>query len=1108
MMRAAFALVLNLSLWGAALGGPALVRIYTEDVPELIRAGIRDITHVDPKGRFVEAVVPEDRLSLLARYTYEFKVPDLEARWKAWKEAGILVDFGPYYTYAEAIAKMDTLHARYPNIVSEKWVIGQSIQGRDIYAFRISDNPEMDEDEPAVLLDAVTHAREPGGLSTVFGFVDYLVERYGTDPEITWLIDNREIYIIPIINPDGYVYNEQNSHGRWRKNMRDNDNDGVFEEDYDGVDLNRNFGYMWGYDNTGSSPYPGDQTYRGTGPFSEPETQAVRELTDSVRPVLALNYHTYSNLLIFPWGYVNQPTPDQALFEAMSQIMTAVNGYTYGRPAQLLYPVNGEINDWMYGEQTEKPKVFSWVPEVGEAFWQPDTNIILEQIAENIPMNLYVVRAAGLYLDALEVSFTDQSGSGYLEPGDTVSVEISVRNLSPAETGEGITGVLRALSAEVIPMDSTTNFGDIGPFPTGTASNTDPLTFRIDENAQLGTIISMELLLTDGNGYAQPLVLSTWVGGPTALFADDFESGTGNWTTTQWGLSTNYAHSPTHSFTDSPYGDYGNNAFYTATLATPLDLSQATVAYLTFWGRYEIESGYDFGYVQASTDGLNWTTLASFTGTRTNFQKDSIDLSDFVGEPTVYLRFVLESDFSVTRDGWYVDDVTVYSDAGAGGVILTMTRPEVIDTAGNGNGRLDPGESALLRFTVRNLGQQPALGTVLEVSTPPQSYLSFPTTTANLGDIPSAGEAAAELPVTVSSSAPRGFVDSVFVDLMANGGAYTVQRRFPMPIGTLGPEDPTGPDLYGYYAYEDTDSLYEEAPVFDWLEIAPEAGGPGTPLALGDDDRIMLTLPFTFSYYGQSYTTVWVCSNGWISFGTDPGTNDYSNSGIPDPDGPPGMVAGLWDDLNPGTGGQIAYYHDAPTGRFIMEWHEVPHWGSSTDRETFQIILLDPSMYGSATGDGEIVFQYLHNLTQTDVTIGIENPGETDGIQYYYDGSPDSTALGPQAGRAVKFTTDAPSVHVTEKPAPRRKSFALLGPHPNPATREAQITFTLPAPSPVELTLYDISGRSVKRILRGSRLGAGRYRYTLDLQGLPSGVYFLHLRAGERRFVRKLVIHR
>lgn len=1105
-MRTAFALLLSLTLWGTALGGPALVRIYTDDVPGLIRAGIRDITHVDPKGRFVEAVVPEDRFPTLARYTYELKVPDLEARWQAWKEAGILVDFGPYYTYAEAIAKMDALRDQYPNIISEKWVIGQSIEGRNIYAFRISDNPDVDEDEPAVLLDAITHAREPGGLSVVFGFVDYLVEHYGVDPEITWLVDNREIYIIPVINPDGYVYNEQNSHGMWRKNKRDNNNNGMFEEDYDGVDLNRNFGYMWGYDNIGSSPYPGDQTYRGTGPFSEPETQAVRELTDSVRPVLALNYHTYSNLLIFPWGYVNQPTPDQALFEAMSQIMTQVNGYTYGRPAQLLYPVNGEINDWMYGEQTEKPKVFSWVPEVGEAFWQPDTNIILEQIAENLPMNLYVVRAAGLYLEALSASFTDQTGSGYLEPGDTVTINLTLRNLSPADTGAGISGTLRPLSAEVLPLDSTAFFGNIGPFPTGQASNTDPLTFRIAEDAQLGTILSMELLLTDGNGYAQPLVLSTWVGGPTAIFIDDFESGTGNWNPTQWGLSTTYAHSPTHSFTDSPFGNYDNNAFVTATLATPLDLSQATVAYLTFWGRYEIESGYDFGYVQASTDGVNWITLASFTGTRTSFQKDSVDLSDFLGEPTVYLRFVLESDFSVTADGWYVDDIGVYSDAGAGGVILLMPAPEVVDTGGNGNGRLDPGESALLRFRVRNLGQEPAQGAVMEVSTPPQSYLSFPTTTVNLGDIPPAGEAVADLPVEVSPAAPRGFVDSLFVNLTANGGAYTASRHFPMPLGALGPEDPTGPDLYGYYAYEDADSGYGEAPTFDWLEIAPQAGGPGTPLVLSDDDRTMLTLPFTFPYYGQAYNTIWVCSNGWISFGSDPGTNDFSNSGIPSSDGPPRMVAGLWDDLNPALGGQIAYYHDATTGRFIIEWYQVPHFGSPSDIETFQIILLDPAMYGSVTGDGEIVLQYAANLAQTDVTIGIENPSETDGIQYYYDGVPDSTAVGPQAGRAVKFTTDVPAVTVAERPRTRPPAFAFPAPFPNPAADQVQVRFTLPAAAPVELSLYDVAGRRVRRLLGGLRLGPGTYRYTFDLRDLRSGLYFLHLQAGARKATQKLVI--
>ncbi|NIV14192.1 MAG: peptidase M14, partial [Aliifodinibius sp.] len=193
-----------------------------------------------------------------------------------------------------------------------------------------------------------------------------LLENYGSDQEVTYLVNNRELYFVPIINPDGYVYNEQtdpNGGGYWRKNRRNNGN-GSF-----GVDLNRNFGYKWGYDNNGSSPTPSSETYRGTAPFSEPETQVIRDFCLNHDFELTLNYHTYGDLLIYPWGYINALTPDAPIFTALAVDMTQYNNYSHGNASQLLYPVNGEANDWMYGEQTAKDKIFAMTPEVGPAFW-------------------------------------------------------------------------------------------------------------------------------------------------------------------------------------------------------------------------------------------------------------------------------------------------------------------------------------------------------------------------------------------------------------------------------------------------------------------------------------------------------------------------------------------------------------------------------------------------------------------------------------------------------------------------------------------------------------------------------------------------------------------
>ncbi len=181
---------------------------------------------------------------------------------------------GGFYTFDEIAADLDTMFQLYPNLITQKYSIGTSHEGRTIWAIKISDNPNINEDEPTVGFDALVHAREPQSMATIMYFMWYLLENYGTDPAVTYLVDNREIYCVPCFNPDGYEYNRQtdpNGGGMWRKNRRNNG--GSY-----GVDMNRNFSYKWGYDNSGSSPDPTSGTYRGPSAFSEPEAQAIRDL--------------------------------------------------------------------------------------------------------------------------------------------------------------------------------------------------------------------------------------------------------------------------------------------------------------------------------------------------------------------------------------------------------------------------------------------------------------------------------------------------------------------------------------------------------------------------------------------------------------------------------------------------------------------------------------------------------------------------------------------------------------------------------------------------------------------------------------------------------------
>jgi hypothetical protein len=301
-------------------------------------------------------------------------------------------DRSGFLTLTQINAELTFMHLLYPAITIERISIGQSLEGREQYAFKISDNPEIDEDEPEVCYTAAIHAREVITPVVLIDFMYHILENYGVDPHITSLIDERELWFIPCLNPDGYQYNvdTQWPGGMWRKNRRDN-GDGTW-----GVDLNRNFSYMWGYDDEGSSPDGDDQTYRGTGPFSEPEIDNFRVFVEAHEFIITLMFHSHSNLYLWANGYDNSMTPEHNIFNGLADSMNTFNGYDFGIGA-IGYPTNGGACDWLYNEQVTKNRIFGYTVEVGssyqDGFW-PETYRIPELVAENMQPNLLVAEVA------------------------------------------------------------------------------------------------------------------------------------------------------------------------------------------------------------------------------------------------------------------------------------------------------------------------------------------------------------------------------------------------------------------------------------------------------------------------------------------------------------------------------------------------------------------------------------------------------------------------------------------------------------------------------------------------------------------------------------------
>lgn len=342
-----------------------------------------DIVEFLPDGGFRVAATDRDRRELIADYGAKVEIENLEEYYRRGLDP--TKRMGWYHTYSDTY--MDLYFASLDPLAMMD-TIGYSLMGRPIYALKISDNVETDEDEPEVFFNGMIHAREPISIEIIFNYIFYLLD-HATEPAVKALIDSAEIWFVPIINVDGYVFNEltnPDGGGMWRKNMRNN-GDGSY-----GVDLNRNWGFSWGYDNIGSSPDPYDETYRGTGPFSEPETEVLREFINAHDFSVIVNYHAFGDMYLPAWGFVRSLiNPDRRLVVPQLDSLFNLNGYDVN-PTDM-YLVNGESTDWQYGEQFEKKKAFAYVTEVGPNFWPP-TSMIESLCQENLPGNLFFTREA------------------------------------------------------------------------------------------------------------------------------------------------------------------------------------------------------------------------------------------------------------------------------------------------------------------------------------------------------------------------------------------------------------------------------------------------------------------------------------------------------------------------------------------------------------------------------------------------------------------------------------------------------------------------------------------------------------------------------------------
>lgn len=363
-------------------------------------------------------------------------------------------------------------------------------------------------------------------------------------------------------------------------------------------------------------------------------------------------------------------------------------------------------------------------------------------------------------------------------------------------------------------------------------------------------------------------------------------------------------------------------------------------------------------------------------------------------------------------------------------VPLTVAAPawEIIGMASADGMAPEPGTTTNLALSLRNSGSLAATAGELSLSIMNQEGVSLGTGTI---DLPACGvgetiTTAAALDLTLAEGVAVG--TNLTFDLeIITGLGYTTHTTCAVVVGPVNVASPVGPDRYGYFAYDSADFDYpDHRPVYFWSDISTEMGGPGEKLDFPVENLVVdmvVDLPFTFRYYGQDYTQIRVSDNGWISF--DLGTDyNFYNWSIPTVHGVDAVVAPFWDNLNPvpasgdddvnGLAADGIYvYHDTDLGGYVVEWSRLPHYKPEIlGFQTFQVILLDPTVHPTTGGDGQILFLYRQVQNNDNLrmyaTVGIESPDGEDGLQLSYANINDPGMAPLQPGLAVRLTTEAP----------------------------------------------------------------------------------------------------
>ena len=643
-----------------------------------------EIDHFHQKnGSFIECEIPETFVQNLKNTgkTVEVIIADMQAfvqqnisernSGTSCSNAPTIIDptnyntgsMAGFLTYEECMAELDEMRSLYPNLITAKANVGTflTFENRSLQFVKISDNPDVDETEKRILYDAVHHAREPGSMQQLIYFMWYLLENYGNDLEIKNLVDNTEIFCIPIVNPDGYIYNQTtnpNGGGYWRKNRRDH-GDGTF-----GVDNNRNYGYNWGTTGVSTTDTTSD-IYCGTAPFTEVENQAIKWFCEQKNFTIAINAHTFSSLVLYPFGYnLNQPTPDDDIYQGISLEMVKYSGYT-NQLASALYPASGISDDWMYGDISTKPKIFAFIPEVGTSFWDSPAQTVINN-HNMLHTNLTALRFLHNY-----ATFEDKTQN--LIATTNFNYDFSLKRLGLVDN-QNFTVSITPFSSNILSVSGLQTFSN--------------LAYNVDANGSFQ--MSLDPLIVQGdaitfivdvnNGITTTSYSVTKTFGTETIIFDEPGDNLAQWTAfpnPSWGETSATSFSPSFCITDSPDVNYDDNSTTSISTTNTINLQNVVLAELSFYAKWDIEKKYDSVILEVKNGSGNWIPqcgkytninpggpitgidpFAVYDGVQSTWVKEIINLSGYIGS-NIKIRFRFNSDSFGASDGFYFDDLKV-----------------------------------------------------------------------------------------------------------------------------------------------------------------------------------------------------------------------------------------------------------------------------------------------------------------------------------------------------------------------------------------------------------------------------------------------------------------